>query len=321
MIIHKYIVHLLDKEGDCPILNDFQGKSTQEMDAFLQKAIRKVLKNDENIKLKFNNYNSNIVKNVSEDIIYNPKNFIEDSKELASYLFDCIKESEMKSSDFIIALVTIRDQQMIVILNLEFSSHFTNLIDLVDDKLSIKVIENNNILSNRKITNAAIVDISGVNDEYHLRAYGCDTFIKEYLDAYIIYDDSYKTKMFETVTNQILTNYTTDVKECLDATSYRNYKLKESVVIDVDKFISDMDSNIVVSTAIKQELDRHNVTGEFEVDKRYIERKLKKKVIKTDTSIEIKADLNIIEDPMKFKLNQNLDGSYDLIIRNVRDIR
>lgn len=321
MIINKYIVHLLDKEGDCPVLNDFQGKSTQEMDAFLQKAIRKVLKSDKNIKLKFNNYNSNIVKNVSEDIIYNPKNFIEDSKELASYLFDCIKESEMKSSDFIISLVTIRDQQMIVILNLEFSSHFTNSIDLVDDKFSIKVIENNNILSNRKITNAAIVDISGVNDEYHLRAYGCDTFIKEYLDAYIVYDDSYKTKMFETVTNHILTNYTTDVKECLDATAYRNYKLKESVVIDVDKFIADMDSNIVVSTAIKQELDRHNVTGEFEVDKRYIERKLKKKVIKTDTSIEIKADLNIIEDPMKFKLNQNLDGSYDLIIRNVRDIR
>lgn len=321
MIINKYIVHLLDKEGDSPVLNDFEGKSTKEMDAFLQKAIKKVLKNDENVKLKFNNYNSNIVKNISDHIIYNSKNFIEDSKELASYLFDYIKESEMKSSDFIIALITIKDQQMVVILNLEFSSHYTHLIDFIDEKFSIKVIENNNILSNRKISNAAIVDISGINDEYHLRAYGCDTFIKDYLDATIVYDDSYKTKMFDVVTDHILTNYTTDVKECLDATLYRNYKLKESFVIDVDKFIDDMDLNVVVSTAIKQELDRHNVTGEFEVDKKYIERKLKKKVIKTDTMIEIKADLADIEDPMKFRLSQNQDGSYDILIRNVRDIR
>lgn len=321
MIIHKYIVHLLDKDGDAPVLNDFEGKISKEMDNFLQKAIKKVLKNDENMKLKFKNYNSNIVKNLSEDIIYNSKNFIEDSKELASYLFDLIKESEMESSDLIIALVTIKDQQMVVILNLEFSSHYTHLIDFVDNKFSIKVIENNNILSNRKISNAAILDISSINDEYHLRAYGCDTFIEGYLDADRVYDDSYKTKMFDVVTNHILTNYTTDVKECLDAISYRNYKLKESYVIDVDKFVEDMATNIVVSTALKQELDRHDISGEFEIDKNYIERKLKKRVIKTDTKIEIKANLEDIEDPMKFRVNQNSDGSYDLVIKNIRDVR
>ena len=86
----------------------------------------------------------------------------------------------MESSDLIIALVTIKDQQMVVILNLEFSSHYTHLIDFVDNKFSIKVIENNNILSNRKISNAAILDISSINDEYHIRAYGCDTFIEGY---------------------------------------------------------------------------------------------------------------------------------------------
>ena len=127
--------------------------------------------------------------------------------------------------------------------------------------------------------------------------------------------------MFDVVTNHILTNYTTDVKECLDAISYRNYKLKESFVIDVDKFVEDMSTNIVVSTALKQELDRHDISGEFEIDKNYIERKLKKRVIKTDTKIEIRANLEDIEDPMKFRVNQNSDGSYDLVIKNIRDVR
>lgn len=321
MIINKYIVHLLDKEGDAPVLNDFEGKISKEMDNFLQKAIKKVLKNDEMMKLKFNNYEANEVKNLCDDIIYNCKNFIEDSKELAAYLFEYIKESEMQSSDLIIVLFTVKDQQMIAILNLDFKSQYTHSIDFIDNKFSISVIENNNILSNTRISNGAIVDLSGLNDEYHLRAFGCDTFIEKYLDANKVYDDLYKTKMFDIVTNYILTNYTTDVKECLDSILYRNYKLKESCSIDVDKFIEDMDTNIVVSTALKQELDRHDILGEFKIDKNYIERKLKKRVIKTDTKVEIKANSEDIEDPMKFRLNQNPDGSYDIVIRNVRDIR
>ena len=321
MIIHKYIVHLLDKKNDAPVLNDFAGAINQEIGMFLQKAIKKVLNTDKNKKFKFNNYNSNTVKNISEDILYNEQNFIEDSKEIASYLFDCMQEGDIESCDLIVALITIKDEKMLVVLNLEFSSYHTHLIDFVDDKFSIKVVENNNILTNRKITNGAIIPISGANDEYHLKGFGCQSFVKNFLEATSVKDDLYKTKIFNTVTDYILINYTTDVKETLDAITYRDYILKERDEIEIDKFIKDLEANIVVSTTLEQELERYEVIDKFNIDKKYIEKKLKRKVLKTDTGIEIKLNSTALNDPMKFKLKQNLDGSYDLIIKNVQKIR
>ena len=42
MIIHKFIVHVLDKNSDVPILNDFEGKINPEVDKFFQKIIKRV---------------------------------------------------------------------------------------------------------------------------------------------------------------------------------------------------------------------------------------------------------------------------------------
>ena len=46
MIIHKFIIHVLDKNSDVPILNDYEGKINPEVDKFLQKVIKIVTKAD-----------------------------------------------------------------------------------------------------------------------------------------------------------------------------------------------------------------------------------------------------------------------------------
>ena len=43
MIIHKFIVHVLDKNSDVPILNDFEGKINPEVDKFFQKIIKNAI--------------------------------------------------------------------------------------------------------------------------------------------------------------------------------------------------------------------------------------------------------------------------------------
>ena len=47
MIIHKFIVHVLDKNSDVPILNDFKKKINTEIDKFFQKIIKRVTKDDD----------------------------------------------------------------------------------------------------------------------------------------------------------------------------------------------------------------------------------------------------------------------------------
>ena len=70
MIIHKFIVHVLDKNSDVPILNDFEGKINPEVDKFFQKVIKRVTKDDDLRKGVFKNYNDNVVRNCCEQIIY-----------------------------------------------------------------------------------------------------------------------------------------------------------------------------------------------------------------------------------------------------------
>ena len=47
MIVHKYIVHVLDRNSEGPILNDFEGKNNMEVDKFFEKVINKVTKDDD----------------------------------------------------------------------------------------------------------------------------------------------------------------------------------------------------------------------------------------------------------------------------------
>ena len=59
-----------------------------------------------------------------------------------------------------------------------------------------------------------------------------------------------------------------------------------------------------------------NIKQRLKKEKR--EKKLKKRGIKTDNGFDIKADLTDCEDPMKYSVRQNPDGSIDIVIKNVR---
>ena len=63
MIINKYIVHVLDRNSGNPILNDFEGKVSLEIDKFFQKTIKGISKDTDLRKAVFNNYEDNNVVN------------------------------------------------------------------------------------------------------------------------------------------------------------------------------------------------------------------------------------------------------------------
>ena len=87
MVVHKYIVHVLDRNSEGPILNDFEGKNNAEVDKFFEKLINKVAKDDDLRKAVFKDYSDNLIKNCCEQIIYDADTFVQNSKEIASYLF------------------------------------------------------------------------------------------------------------------------------------------------------------------------------------------------------------------------------------------
>ncbi|SCI08722.1 37-kD nucleoid-associated bacterial protein [uncultured Clostridium sp.] len=331
MVIHKFVVHILDKDNDTPILNDYEGRVSKDVDRFFEKIVRKVKKDDDLRVAKFNNYDSNLVRNCCEQIIYDEKTFLDNSKEIAAYLFEIMRlESELVSSDLAICLYTEKDEKYIAIVRLDYKKMFNHSIDFKDEKFNIQIQTNEiGITESSRPKHAAIVGVNGINDEWQLRVLdkeaekeGNDSyFVKKFLDAQKIEDDKYKTKVFKSVTDNFITNaFSNDIKQAEYVRGVRNYILKENSVMDIDKFIQSSKLDEDIEESLRDHLDDNGINKDFNIDKKYIEKKLKKRIIKANNGFEIKGNLSDFEDPMKFKLRMNENGTYDLVIKNLNYI-
>ena len=311
MIIHKSIVHVLDKNSDSPILNDYECRNSLEVDKFFQKIINRVSKDDDLRKAEFNDYNNNIVKNCCEQIIYDEDTFLQNSKEIAAYLFEIMKQSEeMDSCDLAICLYSVKDEKNVAIIRLEYKKLYTHSIEFVEDKFNIQIVSNEiGIPETGRPKQCALVGLSGINDEYHFKLLDKDAekeqletkFVTAFLNAKKIEDDKYKTKVFKTTAENWITNaISDDMKKAEDIRSMLNYTLKEKEEINVEEFVQNNIIDKDLKESFKEHMEDKGLTENFSVDKKWVEKKLKKRSIKTDNGFDIKANLSDFEDPMKY---------------------
>ncbi|WP_092921317.1 nucleoid-associated protein [Romboutsia hominis] len=330
MIVHKFIVHVLDKTVDEPVINDFEGRINPHIDKFLQKSIKKVIKDDLLRKAKFRNYNDNLIKQLCDRIIYDEKSFIENSKEIAAYLFDVMKEaSDIESSDLVVCLFTEKDQKYVAIVKYDYKDIFNHSIEFEDDKFNIQMVQNNaGILETTKPKQVAIVGVNGLNDEYDLRVLDVEaekkneisSFIEKFLDVRKVDDDTYKTKMFEAYTSNYITNafFVDDVIKAEDIRQVRDYMLLNHQVMDIDKFLKQALKEENEIKDFKEYLEDKGFNKDFNIDRKYIEKKLKNRNIKTDTGINIKLNREISQDPLVFSMKRNENGTCDIVIKGVK---
>ena len=328
MIIHKSIVHVLDKNSDSPILNDYECRNSLEVDKFFQKIINRVSKDDDLRKAEFNDYNNNIVKNCCEQIIYDEDTFLQNSKEIAAYLFEIIKQSEeMDSCDLAICLYSVKDEKNVAIMRLEYKKLYTHSIEFVEDKFNIQIVSNEiGIPETGRPKQCALVGLSGINDEYHFKLLDKDAekeqletkFVTAFLNAKKIEDDKYKTKVFKTTAENWITNaISDDMKKAEDIRSMLNYTLKEKEEINVEEFVQNNIIDKDLKESFKEHMEDKGLTENFSVDKKWVEKKLKKRSIKTDNGFDIKANLSDFEDPMKYSVRKNENGTFDIVIKNI----
>ncbi|HBG7381037.1 TPA: nucleoid-associated protein [Clostridioides difficile] len=328
MIIHKFIIHVLDKNSDTPILNDFEGRVSQDMDIFFQKKINKVLRDNDIRKAVFNDYSNNLIKKCCEQIIYDENSFLSNSKEIAAYLFEIMKvNATLESCDLAICLYTEKDEKGIAILKLDYNKSYTHSISFEDDKFNIQMSTNEvNIQETKAIKIGAIIGLSGMNDEYHLsvldkdaeKEEGNSKFVTKFLNATKIKDDKFKTKMFKNTAENWITNaLSNDIKQAEDVRSILNYTLKEKREIDIKDFADKSIKGDGLKNSFKEYMEEKGLDEGFSIDKKWVEKNLKNRHIKTDTGIEIKGKMDDFEDFMKYGIRHNANGTVDIIIKNV----
>ncbi len=240
------------------------------------------------------------------------------------------KYEDIESCDLAICLYSDEDEKYVGIAKLDYKKLYTHTIELLDDKFNVQIISNEiGIPETGRQKQCALVGLSGINDEYHLRLLDKDSekeadpekksrFIHEFLNAEKVNDDKFNTKTFKTVADNWITNAMgNNVKKAEDIRSYLNFTLKEKEEVDVDHFVETTIDDPHLKESFRDLMEERGIEPNFNIDKSWVEKKLKKRSIKTDNGFDIKANLSDFEDPMKYSVRQNEDGTVDIVIKNV----
>lgn len=332
IVVHNMIIHYLNKESEKLILTDYENTSNIDLDKDFKKIFKSVAKNEFTRKGVFENYKENKIKEYAESIIYNTDSFVENSKNIAKELYETMKISEnIDSGCLLIGLFSVNDEKQVGIFKVNFKKSYAKEIKHTDgNKFKMTIVKQDDLLpENMATTQSAIIMASGVNDEYHALVLDKkpekekldSDFIQKFLKISKIEDDSYKTKVLkETMDTFIINSFGDNIKEGEDTRYLFTQILKNEDSITpreiVNKLIDDEYRKEVLIEVLENKIT--DLDEEMEVNREWIDKKLKSRTIKTDTGIQLKGLLEDFEDPMKYSLVKNNDGTCNIVIKNIK---
>ena len=331
--INEAVIHILDSNGEEPVLNEYSLELDEDIYKFLYKHIEKCLK-DEELKYGVFNPERNIVKEVVQDYLNGIDNdLIALSKELATQLFIIMKSNvNIPAGDVIIASIITDQGPMIAILKMDYVKNFTHEIQFVDQKIGIGIVPQVAGLpgSGQKIQKAAFIKPIREDEKYNLMIldkqksskedeYGANYFINTFLGATLITNERDMTKTFvKAAENWTRKNITDDAAKAEEIRTAIKTKLKEEDSINIDEFSKELfTEHPQVKEDFSNYIKQQGLDEEIAVDKAWVDKKLKRIRLNIDKQIDLYINEEIYHDSSKFEVQRNGDGSINLIVKNV----
>ena len=331
--INEAVIHILDSNGQEPVLNEYSLELDEDIYKFLYRHIEKCLKDDE---LKYARFNPerNIVKEVVQGYLSGTdKDLISLSKELASQLFIIMKGNvNIPSGDLIIVSIATDQGPMIGILKMDYVKNFTHEIQFVDQKIGIGIVPQVAGLpgSGQKIQKAAFLKPIKEDENYNLMIldkqksskedeYGANYFINTFLGASIIANERDMTKTFvKAAENWTRKNVTEDAGRAEEIRTAIKTKLKEEDSINIDSFSEELfNEHPQVKEDFSNYIKQQGLNEEVAVDKTWVDKKLKRVRLNIDKQIDIYINEDTYHDSSKFEIQRNGDGTINMIVKNV----
>ena len=331
--INEAVIHILDSNGQEPVLNEYSLELDEDIYKFLYRHIEKCLKDDE---LKYARFNPerNIVKEVVQGYLSGiDKDLISLSKELASQLFIIMKGNvNIPSGDLIIVSIATDQGPMIGILKMDYVKNFTHEIQFVDQKIGIGIVPQVAGLpgSGQKIQKAAFLKPIKEDENYNLMIldkqksskedeYGANYFINTFLGASIIANERDMTKTFvKAAENWTRKNVTEDAGRAEEIRTAIKTKLKEEDSINIDSFSEELfNEHPQVKEDFSNYIKQQGLNEEVAVDKTWVDKKLKRVRLNIDKQIDLYINEDTYHDSSKFEIQRNGDGTINMIVKNV----
>ncbi|MCY6958932.1 nucleoid-associated protein [Clostridium brassicae] len=330
--VNEAIIHILDNNSDEAILNEYTLDLNEEIYAFLNKHVQKCL-NDEELKYAIFNEERNIVKDLSKEFLYGECDFLEVSKELARQLFLLMRsKGNIPSCDLIILSISTEYGPLLGILKMDYIKNYVHAVDFIDNKIGINIIPQYTGLPGsgqrlqkctfiKPISDEAKFDLMVIDkqNKKDKEEYGSNYFINNYLGCKVIDNERDMTKSFV----QAAEKWTrTNLKENAEAQevvrSTIKKKLREEEKIDVKSVADEIfDEQPETKQSFVEFVKEQGGVENIEVDKQWVEKKLKRIRLKIDKDIDLYINEEAYSDNSRFEIIRNGDGTINMTIKHV----
>lgn len=327
--INEAIIHMLDNNLDKPILNEYKLKLTEETYNFLLKHINKCCNSDD-LKYAVFKEKSNI-KELSEKYLNGQSDLISISKDMAIDLFNLMQCTDNEACDLIVVSISTEFGPIISILKMDYSKKiYDHNIKYIDDKVGIEIISETKGLPDTKIKECAFIKPIGEDNEFDLFVIdtkkknknedcGANYFIDKYLSCKVIKNNRDITKEFaDTVEEWTRINLKENAEAAEKVRSLVKRKLKEEEGLNLYQVSEELfENNKEYKTSFLEYANEKEVADTIEIDKEWVEKKLRRISFKIDKDIDLNINEEAYNDINRFQIDRNGDGSISIIIKNV----
>lgn len=326
IIISKATVNMLDKANNNIVFSDSEIILNEISYEYLEKHVLKLFRNDDARTARFDG-ELNIVKEICSEIFEDHNAFISNTKKLAQFFFKCIANDEQEASgDFVACLFDSQSGNHLALMKLDFTETYSHYLQNFDDKAVINVAMNKTGLPGlgQKVSKAVIIKQPKEGEVFQIlvidKAWD-STFIHAFLRCEFVRDNLENTKILRTISERFARRVFKD-----NAQEAEQFRDRMAVYLTNN---TDLD----IETIAKASLETENMQNEFKailcnegitenrvpIDKEWAAKKLQRKRLRIDKSIELYIDADAYKDKDKFQIKRNGDGTIDIVLKNIRN--
>lgn len=333
IMLEKAILHVIDAHADEAILTEKELPINEEVEEFVRKHVLKSLNDDETFSCRFLSENVRVAKNV-QSVITDPESFVSVSQDLTQHMYDVIKNSDIPAGDMLFVQYIADEQRCFGILKLDYQMSYMHNITFEDESLCIGLISQEVGLPNlgQRLKKCAFftkapedrIEMIVLDKKQRIEDGNENYFVENFLEAVTVSDDTEKTRRFKaTVEKWTQKNLKDEIEAADTVRAIVNETLLSDDKIAIDELASQMFENVPeIKESFKEAVADagYREGSQFDIDKTWIEKKMKSKQIKTDTGVVIRGEFDFFNDSQKFIVKKNGDGTVDYVIKNVRNV-
>jgi len=333
IMLEKAILHVIDSHADEAILTQKELSINEDVEEFVRKHVLKSLNDDETMSCRFFS-DAGVVASSVKKVINDQDSFVEVSQILTNHMFETIKNSDIPAGDMLYVQYIADEQRCFGILKLDFQMSYMHNITFDEETLCINLISQEVGLPSigQRLKKCAFftkapedqLEMIILDKKQKIEDAGIDYFVKDFLDVVTITDDTDKTRKFKATVEKWTQKNLSDQIEAADTVrAMVNEKLLSGNEIAVDALATEIFADVPEIKESFQEAVAdagYRQGSNFQIDKTWVEKKMKSKQIKTDTGVVIKGEFDFFKDSQKFIIKKNGDGTVDYVIKNVRNV-